>query len=75
MKEDLDIYKWNISKDNGLEVDINNASDIIMKHYYRCECRDSFNVPDSLHQAVMEGKNYVCKNCKQRIVFVMDSSY
>lgn len=41
-------------------------------HFYRCGCRESFRVLDSVHRKIQSGSVFHCKKCKSIITFIRD---
>lgn len=42
-------------------------------HLYRCDCRSSFRVLETVHKKILGGQDYHCKKCNAKIIFLQDT--
>lgn len=78
MKEDMKIERWyeeyknSQSLEGGEDADALAQAKIEIGHFYKCDCRESFRVLETIHQKILSGQAYHCKKCNAKISFVQD---
>ena len=79
MKEDMRIEQWyhdykeSQALDGDIDANIKMEQKSEIAHFYKCDCRKSFRVLETVHQKILGGQTYHCKKCRAQIVFVKDA--
>lgn len=79
MKEDMKIEQWYEEYKNSQTLEGGNEDgsakeeiNIEIGHFYKCDCRESFRVLETVHKKILGGQSYHCKKCNAKIEFVKD---
>lgn len=71
LKEDMRIEQYRAENEQRIQ-DLLNSQEVV--HVYKCKCKDSFNVLNTIHEKIQNGQKFHCKKCGATIEFIVDKA-